>query len=67
MAKRLEITQVRSKIGRPERQRQTLLGLGLKRMHQRVIREDTPAIRGMVTKVAHLVECREIDDKQAEP
>lgn len=62
MAKRLEITLIRSKIGRPERQRQTLLGLGLKKMHQTVIREDTPAIRGMIAKVSHLLKVREIVD-----
>lgn len=62
MGKKLEITLVRSKIGRPGRQRATLLGLGLKKLNQTVCREDTPAIRGMVTKVLHLIKVREIEE-----
>ena len=52
----LRIKQVRSVIGRPRTQREVLRGLGLRRMHQVVEREDTPAIRGMVAKVPHLAE-----------
>jgi ribosomal protein L30 len=55
---RLEITQVRSVIGRQEPQRRTLRALGLRGIHQTVTRPDEPGIRGMVAKVAHLVEVR---------
>ncbi|RMF84077.1 MAG: 50S ribosomal protein L30 [Nitrospirae bacterium] len=58
MAK-LIITQVRSAIGRPRDQRATLRGLGLRRIRHTVERPDTPAIRGMVRKVAHLVQVEE--------
>lgn len=46
---------VRSAIGRPETQRRTLEGLGLKRLNRRVVLEDTAEVRGMIRKVAHLV------------
>jgi len=59
MAKQLKITQVRSAIGRPRTQRDTLRGLGLTRMHKTVTRENTPSIRGMVKKVIHLVSVEE--------
>ena len=52
---RLRIKQIGSIIGCPIKQRQTVRGLGLRRMHQVVERPDTPAIRGMVNKVPHLV------------
>jgi large subunit ribosomal protein L30 len=55
MAGKLKITLVRSGIGRPQKQRLTLKGLGLTRMQKTVILEDTAAIRGMVRKVQHLV------------
>ncbi len=54
--KLLRIKQVRSAIGRPRGQHQVLRGLGLRRMHQVVERQDTPAVRGMVAKVPHLVQ-----------
>jgi large subunit ribosomal protein L30 len=53
--KTLRVRQVRSGIGFPRRQRQTLRGLGLRRMQQLVEVEDTPAVRGMITSIAHLV------------
>ncbi|AMM91328.1 50S ribosomal protein L30 [Peribacillus simplex] len=59
MANKLEITLTRSLIGRPEDQRVTVNTLGLRKMHQTVIHEDNPAIRGMITKVAHLVTVKE--------
>ena len=59
MAKRLRIRQVKSGIGFTQRQRQTLRGLGLKRMLQVVELEDTPAVRGMITSIAHLVKVEE--------
>jgi large subunit ribosomal protein L30 len=55
-AARLRIRWVRSVIGYPERVRQTMRGLGFHRMHEVVERPDTPAIRGMINKVRHLVE-----------
>ncbi|PMY01106.1 50S ribosomal protein L30, partial [Pseudomonas sp. MPR-R5A] len=55
----LEVTLTRSVIGRPEDQRQTVKALGLRKMHQTVEHQDNPAIRGMITKVAHLVTVNE--------
>ena len=60
MAKQLEITLTRSVIGRPEDQKLTVKTLGLKKIRQTVVREDTPAVRGMVNKVSHLVTVKEI-------
>jgi large subunit ribosomal protein L30 len=54
----LEITQVRSGLGTPPDHRGTLRALGLKRMHQTVVHEDNPVIRGMVRKVSYLLEVR---------
>jgi large subunit ribosomal protein L30 len=59
MAK-LQITLKRSLIGRPETQRKTVQSLGLRKLHQSVVQEDNPAIRGMVFKVRHLVEVKEV-------
>jgi large subunit ribosomal protein L30 len=58
---RLKITQVRSGIGFQRNQRNTLRSLGLKRMHDTVIQEDRPEIRGMVHTVTHLVTVEEVD------
>jgi large subunit ribosomal protein L30 len=55
MALKLKVTQVKSGIGRPETQRQTLKGLGLGRPHKSAVLEDSLAIRGMIRKVSHLV------------
>jgi large subunit ribosomal protein L30 len=55
MATKLRVTQVRSAIGRPENQRKTLVGLGLKRMQQSKVVPDNDAVRGMIRKVQHLV------------
>ncbi len=52
---RIVVRQVRSAIGFDRRQRATLRGLGLRRLHQTVELEDTPAVRGMIDKVIHLV------------
>lgn len=60
MAK-IKITQVRSKIGRPERQKKTLEALGLRRIRHTVEHEATPQILGMVNKVRHLVTVEELD------
>lgn len=58
MAK-IKITQVRSKINRPERQKRTLQALGLRKMNQTVELEATPQVLGMVKKVSHLVKIEE--------
>ncbi len=55
MAIKLKLTQVKSGVGRPETQRLTLLGLGLRGPHKTSILLDTPEIRGMIRKVSHLV------------
>ena len=55
----IRVTQVRSPIGRPSDQRATLKGLGLNKMHRSRELEDTPAVRGMVHKVKHLVRVEE--------
>ena len=52
---KLKVTQVASLIGRPKKQRDTVLGLGLKRINQSRTLEDTPSVRGMINKVSHLV------------
>jgi large subunit ribosomal protein L30 len=52
----VRITQRRSRIGSTPGQRKTLDGLGLRRINASVVRQDTPAIRGMVFKVCHLVD-----------
>ncbi len=57
---RLRITLVRSPIGRQEDQKRTVRALGLRRLRQQVQHDDTPAIRGMVTAVRHLVEVEEV-------
>ena len=56
MAKTIVVKQVGSPIRRPQKQRQTLIGLGLNKMHKTRELEDTPAVRGMVAKVSHMVE-----------
>lgn len=53
------VTQTGSPIGRPADQRATLVGLGLNKMHRTRTLEDTPAVRGMINKVAHLVRVEE--------
>ena len=58
-AKRVRVSQVRSQIGFDRRQRATLRGLGISRMHQTVELEDTPQVRGMIRKVVHLVKVEE--------
>lgn len=57
---RLRITLVRSVIGRPGDQARTAASLGLRKVNHSVEREDTPSIRGMVTKIRHLVEVEEV-------
>ncbi|GAB3069661.1 50S ribosomal protein L30 [Virgibacillus ainsalahensis] len=60
MSKKLEITLTRSVIGGKEGQRKTVEALGLKKIRQSVVHEDTQALRGMVDKVSHLVTVKEV-------
>ncbi len=60
MAKNLQVTLKRSLIGRPEDQRVTVKTLGLRKLHQSVVHADNEAIRGMINKVSHLVEVKEV-------
>ncbi|MEK7883785.1 50S ribosomal protein L30 [Methyloversatilis sp. NSM2] len=53
--KTLKVTLVKSLIGRKQDHRATVRGLGLRRLHHTVVLEDTPAVRGMVTKVSYLL------------
>ncbi len=53
--KTIEIVQVRSGICTPDNHKRTLRALGLRRMNQKVVRPDNPAVRGMVAKIPHLV------------
>jgi len=55
MTETLKVTLVKSGIGRNKKIRQTLIGLGLTRMHRTVVLRNTPAVRGMIDKVAFMV------------
>lgn len=59
MAGTIKITQIRSAIGRLPKHKATLSGLGLRRIGHTVEREDTPAVRGMVNQVFHMVKVEE--------
>jgi large subunit ribosomal protein L30 len=56
MAKTIVVKQIGSPIRRPAKQRETLVGLGLNKMHKTRELEDTPSVRGMVNAIPHLVE-----------
>lgn len=55
--KKVKVTLVRSLIGTKESHRATVRGLGLRRLHSSSVLEDTPAVRGMINKVAYLLKC----------
>ncbi len=55
MALKLKVTLIRSGTNRPQRHKDTIKGLGLTRLHKSVILNDTPAIRGMIRAVSHMV------------
>lgn len=59
---KLVITQRRSAIGRSKKQQETIRALGIRRLQQQVIHEDSPQARGMVRKVSHLLEVEERDE-----
>ncbi|MEJ2305974.1 MAG: 50S ribosomal protein L30 [candidate division WOR-3 bacterium] len=56
----LRVKQIKSSIGSNKRQKRTLKALGLKKINDSVIHEDNPVIRGMISKVSHLVEMEEV-------
>ncbi len=62
MGKKLKITLVKSPIGYSWDQKDTVKRLGLRKLHQTVIKEDIPQIRGMIRKVKHLLKVEEIDE-----
>jgi len=53
--KTITVEQIGSPLRRPDKQRRTLIGLGLNKMNRKRTLEDTPAVRGMVNKISHLV------------
>ena len=61
MAAKLKIVLKRSLIGRPDDQKSTVRVLGLTKIQQSVLQEDTPAIRGIIRKVEHLVSVEELE------
>lgn len=64
---RIRVTLEKGLAGQTERQRQTVRGLGLRRRHHTVELEDTAAVRGMITKVLHLISVEEVSgDAQGE-
>ncbi len=63
MAKFLEVTLVKSMIGRPEKHRKVLRGMGLTKINKTVVLQDTPSNRGMVQAVCHLVTAEEKTDE----
>ena len=63
MPANLKITLIKSMIGRPEKHRKVLRGLGLNKLNRSVLRPNTPEIRGMVDTVSHLVQAEEVTDE----
>jgi large subunit ribosomal protein L30 len=61
VTKRLKITLVKSYIGRPEKHRKVLRGMGLQKLNRTVLLKDTPEIRGMINKVSHLLSVEVIE------
>jgi large subunit ribosomal protein L30 len=59
---RLRLTQIRSIIDRPKDQKATVRALGLHRMHDTVVKDDRPEIRGMISKVSHLLRVEEVEE-----
>lgn len=63
MATKMRVTYVKSSIGYPERQKQTVRSLGLRKLHQSVVVEDTPTIRGLVEAVQHLLRVETVEQE----
>jgi large subunit ribosomal protein L30 len=59
----LKVTQVRSAIGSKRNQRETLRSLGLRKIRQSVVRENSPQVRGMIATVRHLVTVEEVESE----
>lgn len=59
---KLKVKQIKSAIGYNKKQRLTLEALGIRRMNQEVVHNDTPQIRGMIQKVIHLVDVQEVSE-----
>jgi large subunit ribosomal protein L30 len=59
---KIAVTQIRSLSGRPDKHRRTIEALGLRWNNQTVIHDDTPAIRGMIQQVTHMVSVRPVED-----
>ena len=57
---KLRVTQIGSPIGRPKEQRATLIGLGLNKMYRSRLLDDSPAVRGMIDKIHHLVRVQDV-------
>ena len=64
MALKLKVTLLRSPIHREQSQKDTVRGLGLRHLHHARVLEDSPAIRGMIRKIQHLVAVEPADDAQ---
>jgi len=62
MSNKLKLTQIRSVIDRPKKQKLTIEALGLGRPNYTVVHNDTPQIRGMINKVSHLLKVEEIKE-----
>ena len=58
--KKYKITQVRSSIGRPARQKATIIALGIRKLHNAVVVEGSPQVMGMIKKVEHLLKIEEV-------
>lgn len=56
----IQIKLVKSIVGRPERQKATVKALGLRKMNHTITKEESPAVRGMIEKVRHLLEVKEV-------
>jgi large subunit ribosomal protein L30 len=63
VVQRLKITQIKSPIGRPERQERTLIALGLNKLHRSRVLADTPANRGRIDKVKHLLKVEPVESE----
>lgn len=61
---KLQVEQKKSTAGRPDAQVQVLKGLGLRGIGSRVVVDNTPSFRGMIKKVLHLVDVKEVDGKE---
>ena len=63
MAVKLKVTLVKSMIGRPQKHRRILKGIGLTKLNKTVVFKNTPSVRGMVRHVSHLVRAKEINNE----